>query len=84
MEKHKNKNLKSKAILGKDKEYILSNKMRWFLFAVFIILQILMNVDHGTLPAAVVNIREDLHIKDDTIGVFGSFVFLGNLIGIFF
>jgi len=68
----------------KEKDFILLRSVRWFLFIIFILLQILMNVDHGTIPAATTEIRKDLKIDDDTLGVFGSLVFLGNLIGIFF
>ena len=63
------------------KEYYLSRKVRWFMFIVFIFLTLLMNMDHGTIPAATDDIRKDLKIGDDTLGLFGSLVFFGNLIG---
>ena len=66
------------------REIVLSRGVRWFLFVLFIILQLLMNVDHGTFPAATEEIRSDLDIDDYILGIFGSLVFLGNLIGIFF
>ena len=40
-----------------------------------------MNVDHGTLPAAIRKIKEDLNIDYENIGLLGSLVFFGNLIG---
>lgn len=70
--------------LEHNREVVLSRKVRWFLFTIFIFLQILMNVDHGTFPAATDEIRTDLSINDDILGVFGSLVFLGNLVGIIF
>jgi len=70
-------------LLGENyhKEVILSRKYRWVLFTLFFLVQILMNMDHGTIPAATEEIRKDLKIDDDVLGVFGSLVFLGNLIG---
>ena len=63
------------------RDVILSRTKRWLLFTIFIFLQILMNVDHGTFPAATDDIRKDLSIDDNILGIFGSLVFLGNLIG---
>jgi hypothetical protein len=63
------------------KELILSRTTRWILFFIFFIIQILMNMDHGTIPAATEDIRIDLNIDNKILGIFGSLVFLGNLIG---
>jgi hypothetical protein len=60
---------------------ILSRKVRWFIFIVMIFIQLLMNLDHGSIPAATDAIREDLEINDKILGTFGSLVFAGNLIG---
>jgi preprotein translocase subunit SecG len=65
-------------------EFILSRGTRWFLFFFFVFLQILMNIDHGTFPAATEEIKKDLNILDHELGLFGSLVFLGITIGIFF
>ncbi len=66
------------------KEVVLSRNSRWALFSLFFIVQILMNMDHGTVPAATEDIRKDLNIDDDILGIFGSLVFFGNLIGTFY
>lgn len=63
------------------KEIYISRGMRWFIFGIYLVLQIMMNVDHGTVPAATEEIRKDLSIEDDVLGMFASLVFLGNLIG---
>jgi hypothetical protein len=65
----------------KEREIFISRKIRWGIFTVLLILQIMMNVDHGTVPAALEEIRKDLQIQDDLLGIFASLVFLGNLIG---
>lgn len=64
-----------------QKEIYISKKTRWVIFTILMILQIMMNVDHGTVPAALEEIRKDLKIDDDLLGIFASLVFLGNLIG---
>jgi hypothetical protein len=64
-----------------NSEYILSRGTRWFLFSFFVILQVLMNIDHGTFPAATDEIKRDLNIMDHELGLFGSLVFLGITIG---
>jgi hypothetical protein len=66
--------------IGKN-EIFISHRMRWFIFSVFLILQITMNLDHGTVPAATDEIRQDLKIDDNVLGLFASLVFVGNLIG---
>jgi len=68
--------------IGKNEIYI-SRGMRWFIFTVFMTLQITMNLDHGTVPAATDEIRKDLNIDDNVLGLFASLVFVGNLIGKF-
>lgn len=59
----------------------LPRSVRWFIFIVFVIMNILMNIDHGTIPAATYKIITDLSINDQELGLFGSLVFVGNLIG---
>lgn len=68
----------------RPKELVLSRTTRWFLFFIFFIIQILMNMDHGTVPAATEDIRNDLNIDNEILGIFGSLVFFGNLIGTFY
>ncbi len=38
-------------------------------------------MDHGTIPAATKDLKKDLKIDNHDIGLFGSLVFLGNLLG---
>ena len=41
----------------------------------------MVNVDHGILPAATSDLREDLGLTDVDIGLLGSLVYLGLVIG---
>jgi hypothetical protein len=77
-------NMPTRETSGDPRDVILSRAVRWFLFILFIFLQLLMNIDHGTFPAATEEIRLDLDIDDNILGIFGSLVFLGNLIGKFY
>ena len=63
---------------------ILHSKMRWMLFSLFLFMTTLVNVDHGIVPAATDDIEKDLKIGETQLGLFGSLVFLGNLIGSIF
>lgn len=69
---------------NKDHEVILSTKVRWFVFIILFVITTLVNMDHGTVPAATKDIKEDLKIDDNILGIFGSLVFLGNLFGIIY
>ena len=52
---------------GNPRTVKLSRRTRWVLFFLLFIIQILMNMDHGTIPAATDEIRNDLKIKDDVL-----------------
>ena len=59
----------------------LPRRKRWLIFSIFVILNIMINVDHGTVPAATEEIKKDLNINDEQFGLFGSLVYLGNMFG---
>ena len=62
---------------------VFPRKMRYFIFILLVITNLIINMDHGTIPAATFEIKEDLKIDNDTLGIFGSLVYFGNLIGKF-
>ena len=51
----------------------------WLLFWLYIC----MNLDHGAIPASIVEIKDELNLTDVQVGNFGSLVFLGLGIGAF-
>ena len=59
----------------------LNRKIRWFLFFLFAMLNLLMNFDHGTVPAATEQLKNYLNLSDSELGLFGSLVFIGVIIG---
>ncbi len=56
-------------------------KQRIYVFTILTIINTLVNMDHGTIPASSNEIKRDLKINESHLGVFGSLVYLGNLIG---
>lgn len=42
---------------------------------------LLINVDHGTIPAATVKLKTDLGIDNVALGFLGSLVFMGLTLG---
>ena len=52
----------------------LSNKILTLIFAQIFITNILINFDHGTIPAALTEIKNDLNLSNANIGILGSLV----------
>ena len=44
---------------------------------------LLINVDHGTIPAATLSLKNDLGVDNVALGFLGSLVFLGLTLGKF-
>lgn len=62
---------------------ILTRCNRCLVFTILVILNILVNMDHGTIPAATEEISHYLGIDKSTIGLYGSLAFFGSLLGIY-
>jgi hypothetical protein len=54
-----------------------------FVFFVILMLNLLSNIDHGTLPAGSVDIKTDLDLNNLLYGLLGSVVFIGLTFGKF-
>jgi len=65
------------------KEVQLSNSIQIFWFVVIWITNILVNVDHGWIPACTVTLKKDLNLDNASLGVLGSVVYWGLLLGSF-
>ena len=69
-----------------NKEYLkeitseLSTKGRNFVFILYLISNILISMDHGSIPASVNELRQ-LTSYDQSIGLFGSLVYFGSILG---
>lgn len=63
------------------KGIIFPRKFRYTIFFIILITNLIINMDHGTIPASTAEIKKDLEIGDGALGVFGSLVYLGNILG---
>ena len=52
-----------------------------FLFLLVLFMNVLINVDHGVMPAGSIVIKEDLGINNTEYGLLGSLVFFGLTLG---
>ena len=52
----------------------LSSKILSLIFAQIFITNILINFDHGTIPAALTEIKTDINLSNANIGILGSLV----------
>ena len=66
------------------KNFVMSNRMRQFIFTIMAITNLCINMDHGTIPAATTQIKKTLDVSDSTLGIFGSLVYFGTLLGRYF
>jgi hypothetical protein len=60
---------------------ILPRGKRCIVFILFITMNIIVNMDNGTVPALIDQISMQLDIQKEIIGLFGSLQYGGNLIG---
>ena len=59
---------------------LFPSKTRIIVYILFLISNILISMDHGSIPASTLELRS-LTPRDQTIGLFGSLVYVGNIIG---
>lgn len=52
-----------------------------FVFMVIFLINTLINIDHGVIPAATTRIKEDLEIENSQLGLLGSVVYFGLTLG---
>jgi hypothetical protein len=89
-------NIKEKAILEdpkkkdfseasekEDKEIKITRSKRCFLYLLFIFITLVVNMDHGVIPAATDVLGKDYDLSPFQIGLLGTFVYIGNFLGIF-
>lgn len=86
-QKSSQENLNSKNIQDKQENVVigveLPKRKRIELFIVLALTNILLNMDHGTIPAATNEIMKELSIEEALLGTLGSLVYVGVLIGSF-
>ena len=58
-----------------------NKKTIYFLFFVVLTMNLLINFDHGVMPAGSVQLKEDLNLSNTEYGWLGSVVFIGLTLG---
>ena len=72
--------LESEDIIDKENLIELSPKGRNIVFVLYLMCNILISMDHGSIPASVNELRQ-LTSYDQSIGLFGSLVYFGSILG---
>ena len=97
-EEKSNKELKEKIIANEDNEnedsiseemlkeisVVLSRKTRIFIFCIFLVLSIVVDLDSGIFSASVKTLQADLGMSNTQYGLFVSISFIGRIIGLIF
>ena len=52
-----------------------------FVFAIIFMINLLINIDHGVIPAATTKLKDDLNLDNSSLGLLGSVVYFGLTIG---
>jgi len=97
-EKESNKELKEKIIANEESEngsqitkemmeelsFTLSRKARVFIFCLFLLLSIIVDLDNGIFSSSVKTLQADLGMNNTQYGLFISISFIGRIIGLVF
>ncbi|CDW83082.1 major facilitator superfamily [Stylonychia lemnae] len=67
--------------LDLDFDRIYPTRYIVFLYGLIFFCNVLINIDHGSIPAATLNLKQDLNIDNFELGLLGSLVYLGLTIG---
>ena len=76
----KTKNSRLEELIDQENLIKLSPKGRNIVFILYLVSNILISMDHGSIPASINELRQ-LTSYDQSIGLFGSLVYLGNIFG---
>lgn len=72
-------------ILNNEKKILVLNKrQRFILFIVLFISNVIINIDHGAIPAAIEEIKQTFNSNDTEIGAIGALVYIGVAVGALF
>ena len=82
-EENENENSISEEML-KEISVVLSRKTRIFIFCLFLVLSIVVDLDSGIFSASVKTLQADLGMSNTQYGLFVSISFIGRIIGLVF
>lgn len=79
------RDLKHEFMYGKGRRRITHRPFgkfkRKLIFLLIFLINILINIDHGAIPAATTTLKRDLLIDNVSLGIIGSLVYLGLVLG---
>jgi hypothetical protein len=79
------RDLKQEFINGRGKKRMTHRPFgkfkRKLIFLLLFIINILINIDHGAIPAATTILKRDLMLDNISLGILGSLVYLGLVLG---
>lgn len=64
-----------------EENILVSRSKRFLIFILIVLINIIVNLDHGTIPAATEVLKESLDIGEMELGFFGTLLYTGNAIG---
>jgi hypothetical protein len=62
-------------------KYLENERALKLIFAVVFCTNLMINVDHGILPACTKEVKEELNLDNANLGLLGSLVYLGLVLG---
>ena len=80
LNKEESSDLNIKLNSSKNPNFSISKSKRWYVFFLLMISNIFIQMDHGSIPASTWNLYQIFNSNQE-IGLFGSLVFIGNLLG---
>jgi hypothetical protein len=76
-----NKNLQIDLIQCGHEKDKLTKKSRYWVYVLILTVNIVTNLENGTIPACTDDIQKDMEITEQELGLFGSALYAGNLVG---
>ena len=76
-----NRDFTNEVVNVKRDGLIFSRNVRGVIFIIILSTNLIINMDHGTIPSATTEIKQDRNIDDAALGIMGSLVYFGNLLG---
>lgn len=72
-------------IPNKEKKIlVLNQRQRLILFIILFFSNVIINIDHGAIPAAIEEIKQTFNSNDTEIGAIGALVYIGVAVGALF
>jgi hypothetical protein len=62
-------------------EMMIGRRKRYLIFTLLIFVNLIINMDDGTIPAATIQIQHKLNVGTTELGLLGSLVYCGSLTG---